>query len=282
MKDLPVLETARSLLGVDIKLKEGETKECELHSSQRSYRHHSCPLVTYTLELPKNLPPAHRGRAYRFSYDFVLSLTVLLPDQGNRQKSKDIHVPIRIWANVSLAKPLRSYDVLRPIIQTKDEAKVESISARDGGKGRTAVQRRRSSAGESARMRAGDTAESLATYASHLLETVDRNQEVDGRTSPRAAPLSPSKVNAMSASSLSPYGALDAQARKSGEPHRPPSDRLEIPNGHASGTKPRQGSFVKGDDELVAEATEDGGCGQAVEVLSRHSTKSESGRDKRF
>jgi len=27
-KDLPVLETARSLLGVDIKLKEGESKEC--------------------------------------------------------------------------------------------------------------------------------------------------------------------------------------------------------------------------------------------------------------
>lgn len=32
MKDLPVLETARSLLGVDIKLKEGETKECESRS----------------------------------------------------------------------------------------------------------------------------------------------------------------------------------------------------------------------------------------------------------
>jgi hypothetical protein len=29
MKDLPVLETARSLLGVDVKLKEGESRECE-------------------------------------------------------------------------------------------------------------------------------------------------------------------------------------------------------------------------------------------------------------
>ena len=29
MKDLPVLETTRSLLGVDVKLKEGEIKECE-------------------------------------------------------------------------------------------------------------------------------------------------------------------------------------------------------------------------------------------------------------
>jgi len=31
MKDLPVLETSRSLLGVDIKLKEGESKDCRLH-----------------------------------------------------------------------------------------------------------------------------------------------------------------------------------------------------------------------------------------------------------
>jgi hypothetical protein len=30
MKDLPVMETYRSLLGVDIKLSEGETKECML------------------------------------------------------------------------------------------------------------------------------------------------------------------------------------------------------------------------------------------------------------
>lgn len=29
MKDLPVLETTRSLLGVDLRLKEGEVKECE-------------------------------------------------------------------------------------------------------------------------------------------------------------------------------------------------------------------------------------------------------------
>lgn len=36
-KDLPVLETARSLLGVDIKLKEGESKECE--SPHLAFKH---------------------------------------------------------------------------------------------------------------------------------------------------------------------------------------------------------------------------------------------------
>lgn len=32
MKDLPVLETGRSLIGVDINLKEGEERECEHHT----------------------------------------------------------------------------------------------------------------------------------------------------------------------------------------------------------------------------------------------------------
>jgi len=33
---------------------------------------------------------------------------------------------------------------------------------------------------------------------------------------------------------------------------------------------------VDGDDELVEEGGEEGGCGEAVEILSRHSAKSES------
>lgn len=57
--------------------------------------------VVYTIQLPASLPPAHRGRAFRFSYDLVVSLTVALPGPGKRQKSKEIEVPIRVWANVS-------------------------------------------------------------------------------------------------------------------------------------------------------------------------------------
>jgi hypothetical protein len=62
------------------------------------------------------------------------------------------------------------------------------------------------------------------------------------------------------------------RSRKSTDSLRPPL--LDLPNGHSKG-KARQGTFVKGDDELLADAGEEGGCGQAVEVLSRHSTKSE-------
>lgn len=53
------------------------------------------------MKLPDILPPAHRGKAFRFSYDLVISLTVSLPGPGRRQRAKDIHIPIRVWANVT-------------------------------------------------------------------------------------------------------------------------------------------------------------------------------------
>jgi len=61
------------------------------------------------------------------------------------------------------------------------------------------------------------------------------------------------------------------RSRKSTDSLRPPV--LDLPNGHSK-NRARQGSFIKGDDELLVDG-EEGACGQAVEVLSRHSTKSE-------
>jgi hypothetical protein len=77
-KDLPVLETARSLLGVHIRLKEGEKRE-----------------YTYSFPIPKDLPPTHRGRAFAFGWSLVLSLAV-----GNGG-SREIEVPIRVWSHVA-------------------------------------------------------------------------------------------------------------------------------------------------------------------------------------
>lgn len=88
----------------------------------------------------------------------------------------------------------------------------------------------------------------------------------NGNVSPstRSAPLSPNGPL------LSPHKPV-LRNRKSSDSLRP--SLLDLPNGQRKG-KARQGSFVKGDDELLADAGEEGGCGQAVEVLSRHSTKS--------
>ncbi|OCF35443.1 hypothetical protein I316_02995 [Kwoniella heveanensis BCC8398] len=251
MKDLPVLETTRSLLGVDLKLKEGESKE-----------------FTYTLQLPTTLPPTHRGKAFRFTYDLVVSLNVGLPGGGGRQKSKDVTIPIRVWANVSVGNPLRTYDVLHPIIQTREEGVVQEVEsepqesttsltatvARAGG----TDLRRRSSASDRLRLKNGDTQESLQAYARHLLETLEPPSLLNGGdvASPRQPPLSPS-----GGSTRLPRSRVVS----------PSSPAFNIPpllkaNGDNSHTR-----FVEGDDELVEEGHT--GCGEAVEILSRHSPK---------
>ncbi|KAK4688655.1 RAB6A-GEF complex partner protein 2, partial [Tremellales sp. Uapishka_1] len=197
MKDLPVLESVRSLVGVDVKLKEGESRE-----------------------------------SFRFSYELLVSLNVAV---GKNQKSKEIAIPIRVWANVSLTHPLRTYDVLRPIIQTTEEGTVSDTT-----------DTRRSSITEKARVKGEDTLESLQSYAKHLLDTL-KPDSLDLPLAPRLLTLSPTS-------------------------HVPALPHLPMPTSPEKAKfKTRPGSFIDGDDEL--EVGEEGGCGEAVEILSRHSPK---------
>ncbi|WWD01381.1 hypothetical protein V866_008324 [Kwoniella sp. B9012] len=245
MKDLPVLETTRSLLGVDVKLKEGESKE-----------------YVYTLKLPSTLPPAHRGKAFRFSYDLIVSLNVSLPGGGGRQKSKDISIPIRVWSNVSVGQPFRTYDVLQPIIQTKEEGMVQEVETevREGEHSTpvpngSSERRRRSSASDKHRWKTGDTQESLQAYARHLLDTLEPvSPPPPNGPSPTLPPLSPGRVNAI----LPRSRVVSPSSSKFDIPPLTPTDQ--------------NGTLLEGDDELVEEGL-DAGCGDAVEILSRHSPK---------
>ncbi|OXG38828.1 hypothetical protein C360_01255 [Cryptococcus neoformans Bt15] len=262
LKDLPVLETTRSLLAVDMKLKEGEAKE-----------------FNYTLQLPTNLPPAHRGRAFRFSYDLVVSLNVALPGGDHRQKSKDVIVPIRVWANVSLGNPLRTYDVLKPIIQNKEEGHVEDVGnpvdfqspyVREG-RTQILVQRRQANMPDQFRIKPVDTRESLQAYALHLLEVLN-----DGERN--TLPLSPSMPKSLhrlrTSSPSSPAFRI---------PVIPPvlasqtTELLDIPSSTSRLQERNIGlkkdNFIEGDTGLSDEVGDGEGCGEAVEILSRHSAK---------
>ncbi|BEI84235.1 hypothetical protein CcaverHIS002_0408390 [Cutaneotrichosporon cavernicola] len=208
-QDLPVLETTRSLMGVDIKLQEGETRE-----------------FVYTLQLPATLPPAFKGRALRFSYELVLSLNVALPGGGKRQRTREIIVPVRVWPNVSLHQMLRTYDVLQPVIQTAETGSVEERNTVPAAPRRPQHM-----------IEPPQSIDSLATYARRLIDSADTNR----------APPSPSK-------SLRPLS--------------PPRGR----NSFLLEPRPRSLSTATapGDDELVEEEQR---CGEAVEILSRHSPK---------
>ncbi|KAL7423923.1 Golgi membrane exchange factor (Ric1p-Rgp1p) subunit [Cryptotrichosporon argae] len=228
-KELPVLETARSLLAIDLELKEGESRE-----------------FVYTFKIPTNLPPTFKGKAVRFTYDFVVSLSVALPGADRRQKSKDISVPIRVWANVSIPQPLRTYDILQPVIQTTDEARISASSPNPAAR------------------RGTHTLPSLEAYAWHLLDTLDVAPEPGGRVPSPRVPASPSRMHG---NGLHEHG-FDGSATPRAltlSASGPRARSLSV----TSRTEERRG-YVDGDDELV----EDGArCGEVVEVLSRHSPK---------
>ncbi|KAI0825254.1 Rgp1-domain-containing protein [Trametes gibbosa] len=101
---LPTLEVQPSMLAVDLTLGPGES---------RTY--------TYTLVLPENLPPTFRGRALKFSYQFILGVCragsgVSSPGAGPSSNSRVMKVPIRMYNNVSVSRPLRPYDMLWPVL----------------------------------------------------------------------------------------------------------------------------------------------------------------------
>lgn len=193
----------------------------------------------YTLQLPATLPPAFKGKALRFSYELVLSLNVALPGGGKRQRSKEIIVPVRVWPNVSLHHMLRTYDVLQPIIQTSESGSVEERNPTP-----TTTPRRPQHMYEPPQ-----SIDSLAAYAKRLVDSVEEHK----------APPSPSKT----------FRPLSPQKSRSLKSARPRASRLlEAPG------RPRSLSVsVVGDDELVDVDDEAQRCGEAVEILSRHSPK---------
>jgi hypothetical protein len=160
-----------------------------------------------------------------------------------------------------VGQPTRVYDVLKPIIQTKEEGKVVEEGLNP------AAMRRGSGSADRAKIRSGDTEESLKEYAKHLLDTLEGDQTKSNGTHP--IPHSPGRI-VPRPRILSPSSPLLDR------PITPTkSDKLTIPGTVSRGFRSRKGSFIAGDDELVDENDE--GCGEAVEILSRHSHKCESG-----
>jgi len=154
---------------------------------------------------------------------------------------------------MTVNNPMRTYDVLKPIIQTKDEGVVEEVQSADEVPvvGQIIPGTNKKSA---------DTLESLQAYAKHLMETI----EAPATNDMRSRSLSPNRIlprNRLLSPSSPVLDLLDKG---------PDSDTLSASR-NAPRPRPGKGSFVSGDDELLEETT---GCGQAVEVLSRHSSKS--------
>lgn len=125
VREVPVLETLKSVMGVGIELggKDGkETLDCE--SSLRRVAQHEFVLVltlrsllfltvVYSLPIPPNLPPTFQGKALKISYTLIIGVEVEYPVLPLRpgvddfgiprkplRKSKVLKIPVRIWGGV--------------------------------------------------------------------------------------------------------------------------------------------------------------------------------------
>ncbi|KAI0757446.1 Rgp1-domain-containing protein [Daedaleopsis nitida] len=116
---LPTFEVQPSMLAVDLSLAAGES---------RTY--------TYTLTLPENLPPTFRGRALKFSYQFILGICragATSPGSGPASNSRVMKVPIRVYNNVAVGRPLEPYNLLWPVHSQRGPAAPGKVSEGSAG-----------------------------------------------------------------------------------------------------------------------------------------------------
>ena len=105
-KSVPLLSTPQSLLFVDLRLAPGESKS-----------------FNYKFQLPRGLPPSHRGRAMKVNYH--LSLAIQRPE---KHALKHAEIPFRVLGSYNGRGETLGHDLMSPYILLQDAARSSSIA----------------------------------------------------------------------------------------------------------------------------------------------------------
>ncbi|OAA79086.1 Rgp1 [Akanthomyces lecanii RCEF 1005] len=117
-KAVPLLSTPQSILFVDMQLAPGESRSFE-----------------YTLCLPRGLPPTHKGKALKISYNLVIGTQ--RAGGAREQQIRSVEIPFRVLGSVNSYGEILGHDLMNPYILLKDEALVKVVGKRKhGSKGR--------------------------------------------------------------------------------------------------------------------------------------------------
>lgn len=108
-RSIPLLSTPQSILFVDLRLSPGESRTFQ-----------------YSFKLPRGLPPTHRGKAIKISYQLVLGTQ--RPGGTTEHKMRSVEVPFRVLGSVNEHGELLGHDLMSPYIIMRDEAFVSAIS----------------------------------------------------------------------------------------------------------------------------------------------------------
>lgn len=165
-KSVPLLSTPQSILFVDLTLAPGESKAFE-----------------YTFKLPKGLPPTHRGKAMKISYNLVIGTQ--RPGGVKEQQVKSVEVPFRVLGSVNSFGEILGHDLRSPYIMLRDQARIRSIEKKNS----LYIDRRTSDAELREKAKALDPGSNINGFLSYVdeLVTESRRGSKSGLLSPTAA-----------------------------------------------------------------------------------------------
>lgn len=167
-KSVPLLSTPQSILFVDLTLAPGESKAFE-----------------YSFRLPKGLPPTHRGKAMKISYNLVIGTQ--RPGGVKEQQVKSVEIPFRVLGSVNSHGEILGHDLRSPYIMLRDQARIRSIEKKnslyiDRRSSDAELREKSSTGGES-----GSTMNGFLSYVDELVNT-SRRDSGSGLLSPTEAP----------------------------------------------------------------------------------------------
>ncbi|CAK7198923.1 Golgi membrane exchange factor (Ric1p-Rgp1p) subunit [Sporothrix eucalyptigena] len=114
-KSIPLLSTQQSVLFVDLQLAPGESKTFE-----------------YVFQLPKGLPPTHRGKVMKISYSLVIGTQ--RPGTAKEQRVKSIDFPFRVLGSVNGHGEILGHDLMNPYPPETNVAQVRTVSDKELGR----------------------------------------------------------------------------------------------------------------------------------------------------
>ncbi|KAK1972182.1 Rgp1-domain-containing protein [Colletotrichum sublineola] len=107
-KSVPLLSTPQSILFVDLNLGPGEHKAFE-----------------YSFQLPKGLPPTHKGKAVKISYNLVIGTQ--RAGGSKEQQVRSVEIPFRVLGSVNSHGEILGHDLMSPYIILRDQAKIKAV-----------------------------------------------------------------------------------------------------------------------------------------------------------
>ncbi|ODQ67161.1 Rgp1-domain-containing protein [Nadsonia fulvescens var. elongata DSM 6958] len=109
---IPVFVTPQSLLFVDLNLDPGESR-----------------CFTYSMDLPRDLPPSARNKAVQIYYNLVIGVQRAPPHTSapSAPQPKVVFIPFRVLPYIDSKGQQPAHELEKPIILTEDRAKVTAV-----------------------------------------------------------------------------------------------------------------------------------------------------------